>query len=152
MKSCFVFILLIFSQTLLYSGNKVPFSQASVAWADSVFQTLTLEEKVAQLFIAKVDNEDVAEQLIKSSIQPAFVTGERSFFEKYLKRNRDFHYFGYIPDISGGFDSGIPEFPFPNEKTIFSLSNEQQITLFPQLFEWLSRNDSSHSRHLMKTH
>ena len=144
MKSCFIFILIVFSQiTLLYSGDKVPFSPESVAWADSVFQTLTLEEKVAQLFIVKVNNEDIAEQLIKNSAQPSFVTGERSLFEKHLKRNRNFPYLTYVPDISGGFDSGVPEFYFPNDKTILSLNKEQQIMLFPQLFEWMSMNDYS---------
>ena len=92
------------------------FSTKAASWADSIYYKLTFEERVARLFIIRKNNKISAENIKQKSV---------------------------IQDITNGFDSGIKDLPFPNDRTIQFLSKEQWIETYPLLFNYMSEKGVS---------
>lgn len=126
--------------TNVFSSNEYGFSSQAISWADSVYNTLTLEERVSQLFIVDARDESTINKLNKAIYQPAFILGLPNIsnrrWPKYISSIKPV----LIPDLRSGFETGIPGLPFPDEKTLAFMETENQNNLLPHLYNWMEKN------------
>ncbi len=134
----FIFIFLVLSFFPINGASQVlNFSPGAMAWADSIYALLTIEEKVSQLFIAGISDENEILRLNKTEFQPGFIMGSPNLVNRKWPKNNSFISPVIIPDLRYGFDSGIPEFPFPDENTILFMDKINREKLFIYMDDWL---------------
>lgn len=137
--------LVLFFHCLLFSGTvlsapQFKLSRASLIWADSVYSRLSLEQQVSQLFIVDVRSEADLKPLSRFKHQPAFYVGAvNGNLHRNMRVTNDLKPL-FIPDIGQGFDTGIPQLPFPDQKTLQFMEPENGDALIPFLRQWLEIN------------
>ncbi|GAO28807.1 serine hydrolase domain-containing protein [Geofilum rubicundum] len=136
MKFLLISILLYFYHFIIVANGIVfngQLSQDATQWADSVYLTLDLELRVAQVLMVRLSNENTIKQLGKDIPPPGFLIGEPSLLKKQVALSdfplTTFH----VVDIRSGFEWERMPLPFPDEKTFSLLEPVHQ----QNMVEWL---------------
>jgi CubicO group peptidase (beta-lactamase class C family) len=136
MKCFLISILLCFYHFIIVANGIVfngQLSQDAEQWADSVYLTLDLELKVAQVLMVRMAHENITKQLGRDIPPPGFIIGE-SLFLKKQPSSSDFPLATfYVVDIRAGFEGERMPLPFPDEKTFSILEPVHQ----QNMVEWL---------------
>ncbi len=129
--------ILLYLYHIIILANGIEFngqlSQDARKWADSVYLTLDLELRVAQVLMVRMTDERMARQLGKDIPPPGFLIGEPWLVKKQPSQPNFALATFNVADIRSGFEwEGLP-LAFPDEKTLsVMLPGHQQ-----NMLEWL---------------
>lgn len=111
-------------------------SQDALQWADSVYSTLDLELRVAQVLMVRMADERSVKQLGKDIPPPGFLIGDPLLVKKQPMPS-DFALATFnVADIRQGFEWEDMPLAFPDEKTMSILAPVHQ----QNMLEWLVPN------------
>lgn len=125
------YIFFIFYSSLKAQNNLL--SKEAILWADSVFATLTIEEQVAQLFIAdSISNDDILSLKKKKIPQPGFIISHQKVFNPQKLTQNALDPFTIL-DGRQGFQRAKSNINFPDEATLMFMDKslyEEYNSLF----------------------
>ncbi len=146
MKCYLISILLyLYHINILASGIEFngELSQDARQWADSVYSTLDLELRVAQVLMVRMTDERTARQLGKDIPPPGFRIGEPWLIKKQSSQSNFALATFNVADIRSGFEwEGMP-LAFPDEKTLNVMAPGHQQNMLEWLVPQLSRGGGS---------
>lgn len=139
MKSFFLLLYISFFFLPVFSQSKIPSNQAQV-WADSIYTTLTIEERVAQLFIIDSVSEELLSSIKKGALpQPGFQIYAgigRSSSKKNISPLSTFE----ISDIRNGFSRYNSTLGFPDENTLSLIDQDLYSEYKSVLYKYLNQS------------
>lgn len=141
----FRFIIFPFLFLICYDANAFNqhlFSNDAYRWADSVYQTLSLEQRVAQILMVEAHDANFMKRLPRQLPQPGFFSGEPSLLASVSVLPSSPLNGVFVPDVRKSFDIGMGYLPFPDGKTISVMEETHQMKMYDVLSQWLG------SRHM----
>lgn len=137
----FLLLFFFFYKAVLAGGLSLDKSLQKQAelWADSVYPTLSLEARVAQIILLNTDKESELRTAAKLSPSPGFLIAEPWVINSRLPNRSRALDPVVIADIRSGYETPEMELPFPDELTMaLSLDSAREA-----LIDWLSRRAAS---------
>lgn len=121
-----------------FSQKGWPQNQAEV-WADSIYAILTVEERVAQLFIVDSISAETLSSIKKRELpNPGFVISSDEEF-RYTKRAKNPLASFQIFDSRDGFDRKNSTIKFPDENTLSLIDDTLHIDYKPIFYKYLNQ-------------
>ena len=137
-RSCVLIGLFLAVSGSALSYDRFNLSNDAIDWADSVYNQLSLEQRISQLFMVDVRSGVDLKSLPRFKYPPAFFIGSNDGdLRRNGRINNDVHPL-YVPDIEQGFDTGIPYLPFPGQKTVQFMEPKARRNLVSYLLQWLA--------------
>ena len=102
----------------LMMAQKIELSPQAIRWADSLCNSISLEQKVSQLFVIDARDESSIAKINKLEYPPAFILGSVNISAKRWSKSVSALSPVLVPDLTFGFESGISGLPFPDEGTM----------------------------------
>jgi len=151
----FLILILLYLYHISILANGGVFSegvqQETKHWVDSVFSTLDLRAKVAQLLMSRVNTRQELDSLLTLANPPGFIIGDISLFKNRLHNlNSGLPTLG-VTDLRLGFEMGDNLLPFPDQVSLAvmdSVNKNHMIdalvlnvdSLYSSLFLWSKKN------------
>jgi CubicO group peptidase (beta-lactamase class C family) len=133
----FLISILLYLYHIIILANGIGFngqlSQDARQWADSVYSTLDLELRVAQVLMVRMADERSVKQLARDIPPPGFWIGEPLQIKKQASSPNFALATFHVADIRPGFEWDEMPLAFPDEKTLSVLSPDHQ----QNMVEWL---------------
>jgi CubicO group peptidase (beta-lactamase class C family) len=130
-----LFIHILSQNAIWASGSDATYSERAVKWADSIYRTLDLELKVAQILMPVAVDDNFFKNFSRDLPQPGFILGT----PEVIIQNQPVYNIPlsplYVSDIREGFEMKHSILPFPNEKVVSLLDDhdrEKMVTLMRQ--------------------
>src|SRR5690554_1798777 len=121
-----------------FSQKGWPQNQAEV-WADSIYAILTVEERVAQLFIVDSISAETLSSIKKRELpNPGFVISSDEEF-RYTKHAKNPLASFQIFDSRDGFDRKNSTIKFPDENTLSLIDDTLYVDYKPIFYKYLNQ-------------
>ncbi|WP_052345619.1 serine hydrolase domain-containing protein [Alkaliflexus imshenetskii] len=117
--------------------NRHLFSNDAYRWADSVYHTLTLEQRVAQILMVEAHDVNFLKRQSRQLPQPGFFSGDPSILASAAVLPSSPLNAAFVPDVRKSFDVGMGYLPFPEGKTLTVMDEAYQVKLYGILSQWL---------------